>query len=471
MRPFQVRWQNFRSFEDTGWVSIRPLTIINGPNGSGKTSLLAPLLLLKQTMQAADQSLALKTRGDLFDAGSFVDVVRNHDPQQSMTLSFRKPRRPLSPSDLKPVGQYPPGEVALTFALPPDSSAPVLQQYEVLDTHGRLLLRRARSKDAKYTRKMPLLKPAQPAPSDPTARSARLAIASQLPTRFLFTPEPVIAKIFGKEPELRHQDSGTGVGLSVEAVQLDPSAVLYLGIVGFASAWIEALLRAVSFIGPLRDYPRRVYVLSGEHPPHVGTRGQWAPEIVHRQRSHEPLAHVNEWISRFGFGVQLKSIQCGDDAFSIMLQRSGGAVSHNLADTGFGLSQVLPLIVQGFCSDPESVILAEQPEIHLNPRLQSLLADLFAEVATSGRGVLLETHSEHLLLSVRRLVAAGTLRSRDVSLLYVESSGDGSSVREIPLHTNGHIDQDMWPKGFFEDSLREALGLAAEQSKGGRDAG
>jgi hypothetical protein len=302
------------------------------------------------------------------------------------------------------------------------------------------------------------------------AKRVRSAITLQQPTRFLFTPEPVLGKVFGEGLDPQRQDSDATGRLSVEGVQVDSTAGLYLAILAFASSWIGQLLRNVSFVGPLRDYPRRVYVLSGEHPPHVGTRGQWAPEIVHRQRSPEPLAHVNRWIARFGFGVRLSSTRCGDDAFSITLQREDAEVSHNLADAGFGLSQVLPLIVQGFCSEKGSLLIAEQPEIHLNPRLQSLLADLFAEVAGSGRGVLLETHSEHLLLRVRRLIADGNLRAKDVSLLYVESSEGRSSVREIPLHANGHIHQDQWPRGFFEDSLREALGLAAAQAEGVRDA-
>ena len=65
MREFAVRWQNFRSLEDTGWLEIRPITIVLGPNASGKSSLIAPLLVLKQTVESGESSLALKTQGPL----------------------------------------------------------------------------------------------------------------------------------------------------------------------------------------------------------------------------------------------------------------------------------------------------------------------------------------------------------------------------------------------------------------------
>ncbi len=457
MEPFQVRWRNFRSFEDTEWLTIRPLTVIIGPNGSGKTSLLAPFLLLKQTLQSADRSLALKTRGELFDAGSFADAIRDGDVHRRISFAFRFHRNETQPSDLKRLGEYPPGEVSLTFSLPAGHTFPALHQYDVLDTYGRLLLRRVLTKDGKYgLRGVPL---------GTMEKHLKSAIRKTPPTRFLFTPEPVLRETFEKEIKSKPQHTeGADGRVTVEEVRIEKSAGLYFAITSFVASWIEHLLRDVSFVGPLREHPRRVYVLSGEHPPHVGTRGQWAPEIVYRQRDVELLKKVNEWIDRFDFGVRLERKPCGDDAFSITLRRDGEGLALNLADTGFGLSQVLPLIVQSFYSNRRSVILAEQPEIHLNPRLQALLADLFAEVAKSGRGVLLETHSEHLLLRLRRLVAERHLKARDVSLLYVEASGGRSAVREIPVHSNGHIDLDQWPKGFFEDSLRESLGLASAQA-------
>jgi predicted ATPase len=143
---------------------------------------------------------------------------------------------------------------------------------------------------------------------------------------------------------------------------------------------------------------------------------------------------------------------------------------HNYADTGFGVSQVLPLIVQGLYGDEDTMLIAEQPEIHLNPKLQALLADLFCDFASRKVNVLVETHSEHLLLRLRRLIAEGSIKSNQVALYYVERDKDKSLIREIPIKDNGHVEIKEWPRGFFQDSLRESIGLASAQSKKGKNA-
>ncbi len=119
MKPFEIRWKNFRSFEDTNSVRIRPLTIVIGPNGCGKTSLLAPLLILRQTLESSDRSQALITHSDLFDAGGFADVVRDRDVKKRISLAFQFASNPQS-ADSKSSDatmQRPPSQIELTFAL------------------------------------------------------------------------------------------------------------------------------------------------------------------------------------------------------------------------------------------------------------------------------------------------------------------------------------------------------------------
>ena len=140
----------------------------------------------------------------------------------------------------------------------------------------------------------------------------------------------------------------------------------------------------------------------------------------------------------------------------------------NIADAGFGASQVLPLIVQALAAERNSLTIAEQPEIHLNPRLQYLLADLLVEMANGDHRVIVETHSEHLLLTLRRLVADGKIKHDQVAIYFVEKTKGASKIRAIDLTDNGHILSETWPKGFFEDSLSESLALAAAQSRHGR---
>ena len=93
MNRFEVRWKNFRGFKDTRWLKIRPITIVVGANASGKTSLIAPLLLLKQTLESSDTSLPLKTIGVYFNAGSFKEIIFNHNIKNELSFGLRFRRR------------------------------------------------------------------------------------------------------------------------------------------------------------------------------------------------------------------------------------------------------------------------------------------------------------------------------------------------------------------------------------------
>jgi predicted ATPase len=83
--------------------------------------------------------------------------------------------------------------------------------------------------------------------------------------------------------------------------------------------------------------------------------------------------------------------------------------------------------------------IAEQPEIHLNPRLQYVLADLFVEMANSDHRVIVETHSEHLLFRLRRLVADGKIDHKRVAIYFVEKVNGVSGIRRVDLLGNGHV--------------------------------
>jgi AAA ATPase domain len=137
------------------------------------------------------------------------------------------------------------------------------------------------------------------------------------------------------------------------------------------------------------------------------------------------------------------------------------------ADVGVGVSQAVPVVV-GAVAEGYSLLAVEQPELHLHPAAQCEMGDLFIREALhsaySGRMMLIETHSEHLLLRIMkrmRQTATGSLpegslpvRQEDVMVLYVEPDGSRSIVREMPLNERGELVK-AWPGGFFEESFEE----------------
>lgn len=144
-------------------------------------------------------------------------------------------------------------------------------------------------------------------------------------------------------------------------------------------------------------------------------------------------------------------------------KRTNTSVSHR--DVGIGISQVLPVLVTCFASQSK-LIAMEQPEIHLHPALQAELGDVFIEAALSDRknALLIETHSEHLLLRVMRRMRETSngelpegihpITPKDVCVLFVEPKGISSVVRHLELDEEGQL-LDPWPGGFFEEGYRE----------------
>ncbi len=459
MHSFLFRWENFRSFEDTDWVEIKPLTIVLGSNNSGKSSLLAPLLLMKQTLDSPDIKIPLMLKGPLINAGAYRDLINNHDETKNLTFSLRFHHHKQGKKEPS-LGAYPPGGVSAQFKIA-HQNAPndvELVSYKVFDVIGRPYLERIHQKGEAYSL---AFHPTRPKLDTKTSRR----ILTDSPQHFIFTDDAVhdmLTEKLRKGHGPRRQPY-----TAIRGVELSPGASLYFAVVSLADSELNSFFEKINHLGPLREPPKRIYELSGDTPRNIGVKGEYAPEILARRMadSDRGSAWIQHWIKTFEYGGKLKAEKAPYDSFFLDITRSVNGPESNLADMGFGLSQILPLIVTGAYSPQETWLITEQPEIHLNPRLQAILADLFVEMVNNGQGVVVETHSEHLLLRLRRLIAEKKISADDVALLFVEKEEGASKVRSILVKENGHITSADWPKGFFEDSLRESLALASSQSK------
>jgi predicted ATPase len=206
-------------------------------------------------------------------------------------------------------------------------------------------------------------------------------------------------------------------------------------------------------------------------PSDVGSGGSNAPLILAARRDDQAFAAwVNRWLAEFGFRAPFEVEDSSVGVFRLMVRTSPMSIPVNVADSGFGLSQVLPFIVHGAHATPGSTLIAEQPEIHLNPRLQVVLADLLVGMVRERRHVTVETHSEHLVTQLRLRVADGRLDPANVAFYYVDRGRYRSTVRELKLTPEGRWEEGQWPAEFFSESTTQALELLRARRRGRADA-
>ena len=231
---------------------------------------------------------------------------------------------------------------------------------------------------------------------------------------------------------------------------------------------LSRFLESLVYLGPLRRQPEHYYEYSGDVSEYVGQRGEHLPSVLLKRPYI--LKKINDDLKRLDVSYRLKTSRLRhqdgslSNIFSLHLTDTNTYITTSIRDVGFGISQVLPIVVQSRLSEKKTLLI-EQPEIHLHPAHQAELGDLFIRSAKErGNTFLLETHSEHLLLRIMRRMretstgklpeGAIAVRPEDVMVLFVESDGSQSIVREMPLNESGELVK-AWPGGFFEEGLRE----------------
>ena len=221
---------------------------------------------------------------------------------------------------------------------------------------------------------------------------------------------------------------------------------------------LEQTLETLFPISPFRTPPERLYTFRGTTPQNVGYRGDLLPDLLFRRP--ELVQDANQWLNRLNMDYKLEVETVGTasgDLFVVRLidTRRKKNVSVALPDVGFGISQLLPFIVQSLVPGGQ-IISIEQPEVHVHPKLQADLGDLLAEAIreSSRKRFIIETHSEHLILRLQRLVYEKKIKPDDVSVIYVSRGPEGAEVQRLRLDEEGDF-IDEWPNGFFPERLRE----------------
>ena len=235
----------------------------------------------------------------------------------------------------------------------------------------------------------------------------------------------------------------------------------------------EFFRRSIRYLGPLRANPRSLYD-PGPNRPDIGVNGEYTAAVIHARANQQVLlpeinglsqytglsSALNYWLQQFGIADSSHTEDRGRFGLDLRISPPSLGMPVDLTSVGVGVSQILPVILLCLLAEPGDLVILEQPELHLHPALQHKLADFLLECTRSGRQILVETHSEHLINRLRRRVAeddSDETRSL-IGLLFAEQYEGQTTFSESKINIYGGLSRD-WPDGFLDVGAREAQHL------------
>jgi AAA domain, putative AbiEii toxin, Type IV TA system/N-6 DNA Methylase/Protein of unknown function (DUF3696) len=458
-----MRIKNFKAFDEaSSEIRLAPLTLIFGRNSAGKSSIIQALLLLKQSVGAG----VFMPSGPQFDGGTFTGLIHRQDDQRQLSIGLSY----ASSASLDSAVSIPnpAWERSLDFTFAFSGDAVELEHLDYgLDTErfrfraddesdGRETLMRLDVASAielvrKSTGPEATFPPVKPIPR---AASSVARGFARLRSEFASVDRDGLVITGRGEVPFDLGRSSTRPGLEQSYLNRGWKSIQAI------SDETRSMLARLVYLGPLREAPAR-FSAAG--------MSSTSTDIARFLLDNKSEARdVSQWIARMGMPYELNAFSLRSvpgahvigDLIAISLRHNESGVTLSPADVGFGMSQVLPIVVE-LSARTESTVLIEQPEIHLHPAMQSELADLLIESSKEeGRAnqVIAETHSEHIMLRVQRRIREGSLSAADVSVIYVDQDAQGrATVQRLRIDGNGEF-LDEWPNGFFAQRFDELFG-------------
>lgn len=455
----KLRIQNFKSWEDTGEIRMAPLTLFFGANSSGKSSLGQFLIMLRQTIESQDRRRIFHPGSEhtAVELGSFSEMVFRREADRSIRFAYQwKPAKPLEFADPVQGKDYAADSVAFSAETGPLDKAvpaPVVKRFQYR------LFRENR---------------------EALAIGMELAGADESGYNVFASGYELIASRGGS---VRPESAVRFYGFPDEVVAGYRNA----DFVQRLNLAHERLFRSIHYLGPLRTRPRRLYSWAGHAPEDVGPAGEntiacllagagrtvsAGPGMPAKRLPEFVAAKLVEMelIDKF----QVTPIAPGRQEYEVKVRARGSDQWIDLPDVGFGVSQVLPVLVQCLYAERNSIVVLEQPEIHLHPKAQSLLADAMIDVINSREDgedrniqLIIETHSEHFLTRLQRRIAEKGPEKRvshdQVSAYF--AAWDGSRARLEPLEIDSLGNIRNWPEDFFGDTMGDVVARTEAQAK------
>lgn len=513
-RILAFRLQKFMGFEDTGWLELRRINLLFGQNSSGKSAIIRALLLLKQSVDAP-QSFGplILSAPDGVDMGTYSDWVYQHNADLDVSFGFKlnmqgNPLQRDEPETFQwgyEIGVISPWlELELTFGvLSGDKKTVCLKK----------ILLKGESKIGDIVKEVVIFSAQLNQITEKWLYETEITLNKDNSTSTLVGEEwepikPVFQK--GFVPVLRPADFiDESVFFDyIKAKTSNENAFSEFFILNRVLVdcrdYINRAFASIVYLAPIRQEPQRFFYVPQLAEGNVGKHGEHLVRayLSAQKQNQARIDKVNDWLKHLGLNCQLEVLPLNQEGslYGIYLTELGGekeadSLRVNLRDVGFGLSQSLPIILASLLAEPGSLIIIEQPELHLHPRAQSSLADMFVdaiyrvvqqkdeegniETIRNHNDVflILETHSEDLLLRLRRRIAESTigkhldsmapnlhLEPKDVGMYFIHRllEKQQSSITLIPLNEFGDLlEKPEGFAGFFSNDLQELKAITS----------
>ena len=452
----QLRIQNFKIWKDTGRIRTAPITLFFGANSSGKSSIGQFLMMLKQTAESPDRKAVFYPggRSSAVQLGSYQEMVFHRDPINKIAFDYRwslqdnlRFKDPIS-------GQSFGGD---ELAFNAQVGLGDKDQYSlVVNALGYQL----------FEKHAPTVRVSMERKSGPKAEydvNAGNYFLKRKQGRVWYPGSPVRFYGFPDEVVAYHQNA--------DFVQL-------------LNLSHERLFRSMCYLGPLRTKAERLYSWTGIVPESVGYAGENTVaallaardrqiSLSRKRRSAKPFEEIiAAELQKMGLieSFKVNPISEQRQEYEVKVRTKGSKDWVDLPDVGFGISQVLPVLVQCFYAPPGAIVLMEQPEIHLHPSAQAALADVMIDVIHSrenGRDrniqLIVETHSEHFLRRLQRRIAEESVSQDSVAAYFADIAQTPAVLTPLQVDLFGNIQN--WPENFFGDEMGDITGQAKAAMK------
>ena len=502
--------KNFKPFSQTEAVRMAPITLIYGPNSAGKSSIIQSLIMMTQTIngQKSKVNSDLITKGSLVDLGNYASIIHRHEIDKTLSFEyeFSQPDTARKRSEdfaeiVKVVMNFESGDnKGISFpslseysftarVMAGDIAIQVSRSIKGGSNQGNLdgedekeelaaadLFEFGPQTDLKMVNDYANTR--MNTRGVGSSKNLNNIFASTLKTmKFRKGTDSFYARMSSTPPYLptnlaiSRNDRENSMGARDEKYHFQRGVEDLLQRCDFK---LRRELSSIIYLAPLRSYPSRYYFMEGMPNDYVGSKGEDVVPLLFQSKSSSGerfflIKKLNQCCKDFGIPYTFEVSNKGDpitgDVIVLTLKDTRTGVKVGPSDVGFGIGQLLPILVQGMILSENSkgpgsrIICVEQPEIHLHPRLQASMADFFISTAAKNNNIqwILETHSEALVTRLQRRIREKKISSRDVSILYINPLGKkGSTIQELRLDDDGEF-IDLWPDGFFVETFNDMM--------------